>query len=284
MTPPVAPVPAGTTFAGVNPAVVAPEAAPAAVPPVPQPGYEYTEVPPSPGMPAAQPPLQEESNKSYVATWLFAWFLGIFGVDRFYLGKVGTGILKLITFGGLGIWVWVDIILVLAGVTKDKSGRRLAGREKYLKLSLILTIGVFVLFIIADMVFFMTGGYSKLAKYESGAIRSQMIYSNYSNAVDTMIDSLNRASTAQSGSDLQPYCKQLADDATSMKGLKVTNDAVGKAFETIRGDTVTAVTDCNATAASFTTGNIEQFNGDFSRLNTDAQQYNKAIIAANGAD
>ena len=47
-----------------------------------------------------QPPV---SNKSFLATWLLSLLLGVFGVDRFYLGKVGTGILKLVTFGGLGI-------------------------------------------------------------------------------------------------------------------------------------------------------------------------------------
>lgn len=64
--------------------------------------------------------------KSFIATWLLSLFLGMLGVDRFYLGKIGTGIIKLLTFGGLGIWYLVDLIMVLAGATKDKRGLPLA--------------------------------------------------------------------------------------------------------------------------------------------------------------
>lgn len=62
------------------------------------------------------------STKSFTATWLLALLLGTLGIDRFYLGKVGTGILKLVTIGGLGLWTLIDLIMVLAGATRDKQG------------------------------------------------------------------------------------------------------------------------------------------------------------------
>ena len=43
-----------------------------------------------------------------VMSIIFGWL----GVDRFLMGKIGTGILKLITFGGLGVWWLVDLILI----------------------------------------------------------------------------------------------------------------------------------------------------------------------------
>jgi TM2 domain-containing membrane protein YozV len=52
-----------------------------------------------------------------------AWFLGVLGVHRFYLGKTGTGLLMLFTGGGLGIWALIDFILAVCGLMKDKQGR-----------------------------------------------------------------------------------------------------------------------------------------------------------------
>ena len=79
-------------------------------------------------------------QKSFVATWLLAWFLGTFGIDRFYLGKIGTGILKLITLGGLGLWSLIDLIITLAGGQRDKDGRPLAGYQENKAVAWIITI------------------------------------------------------------------------------------------------------------------------------------------------
>lgn len=84
-------------------------------------------------------------RKSYVVTWLLSLFLGVLGIDRFYLGKVGTGILKLITGGGLGIWAVIDLVLVLVNAQHDRFGQPLEGYEENKVLSWVVTIIVWVL-------------------------------------------------------------------------------------------------------------------------------------------
>lgn len=65
----------------------------------------------------------EISDKGFVPTALLCFFLGVFGVHRFYVGKIGTGVLQLITLGGLGIWALVDLVMIIVGNFKDKEGR-----------------------------------------------------------------------------------------------------------------------------------------------------------------
>ncbi len=84
-------------------------------------------------------------EKSFITTWLLSLFLGGLGVDRFYLGKVGTGILKLLTFGGLGVWYLIDLIMVITNATRDKDGDKLEGYEKNKVLAIVVTLVILVL-------------------------------------------------------------------------------------------------------------------------------------------
>ncbi|NLY38370.1 MAG: TM2 domain-containing protein [Firmicutes bacterium] len=67
----------------------------------------------------------EVSEKKLLPAVLLCFFLGTLGIHRFYVGKIGTGILWLITLGFVGIGTLVDFILLLIGKFKDKDGKYL---------------------------------------------------------------------------------------------------------------------------------------------------------------
>ncbi|HEY9355713.1 MAG TPA: TM2 domain-containing protein [Arthrobacter sp.] len=101
---------------------------------------------PGPGQdPYGHVPYATGPGKSFLTTWLLSLLLGNLGVDRFYLGKIGTGIAKLLTAGGLGIWSIVDLIITLTGNTRDKDGRPLEGYPENKVKAWIITGVVWVL-------------------------------------------------------------------------------------------------------------------------------------------
>jgi TM2 domain-containing membrane protein YozV len=76
--------------------------------------------PPYPG-----PMMGLGAQKSWTTTVLLCHFLGVFGVHRFYTGRVVSGIFQLLTFGGFGIWTLIDLIMIITGDFKDQYGRPL---------------------------------------------------------------------------------------------------------------------------------------------------------------
>ncbi|MDR3100782.1 MAG: TM2 domain-containing protein [Paraburkholderia sp.] len=71
------------------------------------------------------PKPQSATSKRILPTLLLCWLLGVFGGHRFYVGKVGTGILQLLTFGALGIWTLIDLVMIVTGNFKDKDGNKI---------------------------------------------------------------------------------------------------------------------------------------------------------------
>jgi TM2 domain-containing membrane protein YozV len=63
------------------------------------------------------------SEKSGIVALLLVLFLGYFGAHRFYVGKTGTAILQILTFGGFGIWILIDLIMIIVGKFEDSDGK-----------------------------------------------------------------------------------------------------------------------------------------------------------------
>jgi len=67
-------------------------------------------------------------GKDWTVAVILSVLVGWLGVDRFYLGYVGLGILKLLTAGGCGIWWLVDVILIAMNKVPDAQGNPLRQR------------------------------------------------------------------------------------------------------------------------------------------------------------
>ncbi len=96
-----------------------------------------------------------DNGRHFLAVFFLSFLWGPFGVDRFYLGKVGTGLLKLISFGGFGLWVIIDLVLIMSGSMYDKEGRPMREAARYKKFA-VHTVVIFA--VVLGLVTLITGG------------------------------------------------------------------------------------------------------------------------------
>lgn len=113
----------------------------------------------------------EPSPKHFLAAFFLSFSWGTFGVDRMYLGKWGTGILKLLTLGGFGMWTIIDLYLIMSGAMRDKWGRELLQHAEYKKFAarfvlifaivmgiIVLVNGILLIFGISQLMTSFQGG------------------------------------------------------------------------------------------------------------------------------
>jgi hypothetical protein len=98
---------------------------------------------------------EQGEGRHFLAVFFLSFMWGAFGADRFYLGKIGTGILKLVTLGGLGVWVIVDLALVMSGAMRDKRGRSMLEFQRYKKFA-ARTVIIFA--VVLGVTTLLTGG------------------------------------------------------------------------------------------------------------------------------
>jgi len=87
--------------------------------------------PPRPAhAPGGVPASSRPQDKSWLTTFILAWFLGGLGIDRFYTGRIGLGIGKLLTGAGCGLWGLIDVILLFLKKYQDAEGNRLQPAQR----------------------------------------------------------------------------------------------------------------------------------------------------------
>jgi TM2 domain-containing membrane protein YozV len=136
---------------------------------------------PQPVVPVVQPVPKPvvDKRRHFLAVFFLSFMWGVFGADRFYLGKYWTGLLKLLTFGGLGLWAIIDLTMVMSGSMRDKQGNEMLEYARYKRfannytlifalvvIALIIIIGVSAYYAISQLM--SNGGLEKLLQQGSG--------------------------------------------------------------------------------------------------------------------
>ena len=91
----------------------------------------------------------EKSPFNWTKVFLISLFLGVFGIDRFYVGQKGLGVFKLLTFGGIGIWWLIDLLIIASGKFTDASKKEIRNTTKQRVLTLVFLVPLATYLVVA---------------------------------------------------------------------------------------------------------------------------------------
>ncbi len=98
----------------------------------------------------------ESKPQDFLSTALFAWFLGGFGIHRFWTGHIAIGVAQLLTLGGCGIWSIIDLILICFNKFRDAQGRELRNYDRSIGI-ILFVIMLIPLLILLFLITFIAG-------------------------------------------------------------------------------------------------------------------------------
>lgn len=114
--------------------------------------------------------VDPNKQRHFLIAFFLSFTLGVFGADRFYLGKIWTGILKFLTFGGMGIWALTDLNAILSGNVRDKQGNKLLDAERYRKSARKTVIISSFLIVVAIILFMAIVSYVSTTFIQNGGL------------------------------------------------------------------------------------------------------------------
>jgi len=115
--------------------------------------------------------VKPHKQRHFLAAFFFSFMWGTFGVDRFYMGYIGYGILKLITAGGFGIWTIIDLVFIMSGFMKDKQGQPMLQYEEYKKFAgrTVLWFAICTaIFVLINGILLIWGVYGAMSQLQGG--------------------------------------------------------------------------------------------------------------------